>query len=88
MEKRQFDHTANLVATKKATLLDFALVQLPDIAEVSVSVPRKEEALIKEDMQKVIAMANESVTNQDINAVKETVIALVIVSDIEKEKEL
>ena len=69
-------------------MLDFALVQLPDIAEVSVSVPRKEEALIKEDTQKVIAMANESVTDQDIKSVKEPVIALVIVSDIEKEKKL
>ena len=69
-------------------MLDFALVQLPDIAEVSVSVPRKEEALIKEDTQKVIAMANESVTNQDIKSVKELVIAPVIVSDIEKEKKL
>ena len=88
MEKRQFDHTANLVATKKATLLDFAPVQLPDIAEVSVLVPRKQADLIEEDMQKVIAMANESVTNQDIKSVEEPVIALVIVSDIEKEKEL
>ena len=36
------------------------------------------------DMQTVIAMANESVTNQDIKSVKEPVIALVIVSDTEK----
>ena len=75
-------------AAKKATLLDFAPVQLPDIAEESGLVPRKEADLIKEDMQEVIAMANESVTDQDIKSVKEPVIALVIESDIEKEKQL
>ena len=65
--------------------MDFAPVQLPDIAEESGLVPRKEADLIKEDMQEVIAMANESVTDQDIKSVKEPVIALVIVSDIEKD---
>ena len=51
--------------------MDFAPVQLPDIAEESGLVPRKEADLIKEDMQEVIAMANESVTDQDIKSVKE-----------------
>ena len=61
------------MATKKATLLDIALVLLLDI---------------KKDMEKVIPMANESATNQDIKSVEKPVIALVIVPDIKKEGSL
>ena len=53
-----------------------------------MSVRRKQAGLIKEDIKKVIAMANESVTNQDIKSAKELVTALVIVSDIEKGRKL
>ena len=61
------------MATKKATLLDIALVLLLDI---------------KKDMEKVTPMVNESVTNQDIKSVEKPVIALVIVPDIKKEGSL
>ena len=53
-----------------------------------MSVRRKQAGLIEEDIKKVIAMANESVTNQDIKSAKELVTALVIVSDIEKGRKL
>ena len=75
--------------------MDFAPVQLQDIAKESVSVPRKQAALIEEDIKKVIEKESVSVRRKQAGLIKEDIKKVIAMAnesvtnqDIKSAKEL